>query len=220
MEHGAYVDKYIGDAVMAVFGAPKPLPNHALAACRAALAAQRILATRNVELAKTHGRTLGMRIGVNTGSMIVGNVGSERKKNYTVLGDPVNLASRLEGANKEFGTAILLGETTAALVRDHLVIRPLTGLKVKGKNVAVRVAELVGEKGALTPAQEAFLSVYGEAHALYTARRFTEAVVAFERASTLAPKDSMTENLLADARHLAAHPPPDDWEPVLKLTSK
>ncbi len=220
MEHGAYVDKYIGDAVMAVFGAPKPLPNHALAACRAALGAQRILAARNIELAKTHGRTLGMRIGVNTGSMIVGNVGSDRKKNYTVLGDPVNLASRLEAANKEFGTGILLGETTAALVRDHLAVRPLTGLKVKGKNIAVHVAELVGEFADLTPEQKNFLAVYGEGHALYTARRFAEAAVAFERASTLAPDDSMTKNLLADARQLAATPPPDDWQPVLKLTSK
>lgn len=220
MEHGAYVDKYIGDAVMAVFGAPKPLANHALAACRAALAAQRILATRNIELAKTHGRTLGMRIGVNTGYMIVGNVGSERKKNYTVLGDPVNLASRLEAANKEFGTAILIGETTAALVRDHLAIRPLTGLKVKGKDVAVNVAEVVGEFADLTPAQKNFLAVYGEGHALYTGRRFAEAAIRFEQAATLAPADSMTKNLLADARLLAAHPPPADWHPFLKLTSK
>lgn len=220
MEHGAYVDKYIGDAVMAVFGAPKPLADHALAACRAALAAQRILAARNVILARTHGRTLGLRIGVNTGQMIVGNVGSERKKNYTVLGDPVNLASRLEGANKEFGTAIVLGETTAALVRDHLVIRPLTALRVKGKLHAVHVAELIGEPADVTPAQREFLAVYGEGHAHYTARRFAEAATVLTRAAALAPDDVMTQNLLADARHLADEPPPPDWQPVLSLKSK
>ena len=220
MEHGAYVDKYIGDAVMAVFGAPKPLADHALAACRAALAAQRILAARNVILARTHGRTLGLRIGVNTGQMIVGNVGSERKKNYTVLGDSVNLASRLEGANKEFGTAILLGETTAALVRDHLVIRPLTALRVKGKLHAVHVAELIGEPADITAVQREFLAVYGEGHALYTTRRFAEAAAVLARAAALAPDDVMTQNLLADARHLAAEPPPPDWQPVLSLKSK
>lgn len=220
MAHGAYVDKYIGDAVMAVFGAPKPLADHALAACRAALAAQRILVARNLVLARTHGRTLGLRIGVNTGRMIVGNVGSERKKNYTVLGDAVNLASRLEGANKEFGTVILLGETTAALVRDHLVIRPLTALRVKGKAHAVHVAELVGEPADITPAQREFLTVYGEGHALYTARRFADAAVVLARAAALSPDDMMTLNLLADARLLAAEPPPADWQPVLSLKSK
>lgn len=220
MEHGAYIDKYIGDAVMAIFGAPLHQPNHALSACRAALASQRILEKRNKVLAVTHGRTLGMRIGINTGEMILGNLGSERKKNYTVLGDAVNLASRLEGANKEFGTRILLGETTAALVRDHLVVRPLTALRVKGKQTAVHVCELVGEFSDLTPEQKNFLAVYGEGHTLYTTRHFAEAVVALERAATLAPDDSMTQDLLAEARQFAAEPPPASWEPVLSLKSK
>jgi adenylate cyclase len=220
MEYRAYIDKYIGDAVMAVFGAPQDQPDHALAACRAALAAQKVLAARNAKLAVTHGRTLRMRIGINTGVMTVGNLGSERKKNYTVLGDAVNLASRLEGANKEFGTSILLGEATAARVRDHLVLRPLTALRVKGKQTAIQVFELVGEPGSLTPAQQAFLSVYGEGHALYTARRFAEAAEVLARAAALAPDDEMTAHLLADARDLAAQPPPPDWQPILSLKTK
>jgi adenylate cyclase len=220
MEHGAYIDKYIGDAVMAVFGAPLAQPDHALAACRAALGAQRILAARNKKLAVTHGRTLGMRIGINTGTMIVGNLGSARKKNYTVLGDAVNLASRLEGANKEFGTAILLGESTARLVRDRLVLRPLTALRVKGKQTAVQVFELVGEAADLTARQKSFLVAYGEGHTLYTARRFAEAVPALERAAALVPDDDMTQSLLADARELAAAPPPADWQPILSLKTK
>jgi adenylate cyclase len=220
MEYGAYIDKYIGDAVMAVFGAPQDQPDHALAACRAALAAQKVLAARNAKLALTHGRTLHMRIGVNTGWMTVGNLGSERKKNYTVLGDAVNLASRLEGANKEFGTSILLGEATAARVRDQLVLRPLTALRVKGKQTAVQVFELVGERASLSPETHAFLAIYGEGHALYTARRFAEAADVLARAAALAPDDDMTSHLLADARELAAHPPPADWQPILSLKTK
>ena len=179
-----------------------------------------MLAVRNAKLALTHGRTLHMRIGVNTGWMTVGNLGSERKKNYTVLGDAVNLASRLEGANKEFGTSILLGEATAARVRDHLVLRPLTALRVKGKQTAVQVFELVGERAAVSPEKDAFLSVYGEGHALYTARRFAEAAAVLARAAALAPDDDMTAHLLADARDLAVHPPPADWQPILSLKTK
>ncbi len=220
LSHGAYIDKYIGDAVMAVFGIPMPLPAHALAACRGALATQRLLAARNEHLARTYRRTLGLRIGINTGEMIVGNMGSHRKKNYTVLGDCVNLASRLEGANKEFGTGILLGENTARLVRDSLILRPLTALRVKGKHTAVPVYELVGEPGDIAPDDEHFLDTYTRAHALYTSRRFSEAARAFADAATLAPKDHMTALLLAESRRFAQNPPPPDWQPVLSLSTK
>lgn len=220
LEHGAYIDKYIGDAVMAVFGAPKPLPNHALSACRGALAAQKLLALRNQQLAERFGRTLGMRIGINTGEMIVGNLGSERKRNYTVLGDAVNLASRLEGANKEFGTSILLSDATARAVEDQLIVRPLTALRVKGKQTAIPVFELVGEPGGLSAEQEAFLRVYAEGHKLYTGRRFADAAEALQRAAALCPADRMTHALLDDSRRLAQEPPPADWQPVLTLESK
>ncbi|ACB74279.1 adenylate/guanylate cyclase domain-containing protein [Opitutus terrae] len=220
MAHGAYVDKYIGDAVMAVFGVPKTLPDHALAACRAALAAQRLLAERNTHLRATHGRTLSLRIGVNTGEMVVGNVGSERKKNYTVLGDAVNLASRLEGANKEFGTRILVGAATARQVGNRLVLRPLASLRVKGKQAAVPVFELVGEPDELSPDEEHFLEAYGRGHELYTARRFRDAVAALETARSLIPDDLMTGRLLADSRRFALHPPPPDWLPIVTLDTK
>jgi adenylate cyclase len=220
LAHGAYIDKYIGDAVMAVFGAPQRLPNHAEAAGRAALAAQEVLTKLNVELSAKYGRTLRMRIGLNSGEMIVGNLGSERKRNYTVLGDAVNLASRLEGANKEFGTAILVGEETTRRIGDALVLRPLTRLRVKGKKRAVEVSELVGVPGQLTPQQEAFLAAYRPAFAAYAARRFAEAAEGFAEAAKVEPNDRMTQALLADALQLAHTPPPSDWEPVLTLESK
>lgn len=220
LAHGAYIDKYIGDAVMAVFGVPLPQRDHAVAACRGALATQRLIAARNEHLTLTYGRTLGLRIGLNTGEMIVGNMGSHRKKNYTVLGDCVNLASRLEGANKEFGTRILVGENTARLVRDSLILRPLSALRVKGKHTAVFVYELIGEPGDISPEQQRFLAAYTRAHALYTTREFSEAARAFSEAAALAPQDRMTALLLDESRRFAQQPPPPDWQPVLSLSTK
>lgn len=216
---GAYVDKYIGDAVMAVFGVPAAHPDHALAACRAALAAQRALERINERYAST-GVTLAVRIGLNTGSMIVGNLGSSRKKNYTVMGDAVNLGSRLEGANKEFGTGILLGETTARAVAGRMATRPLTRLRVKGKLQAVEVHELVGAPDALTPAQRAFLDAYLPAYAAFVLRGFAAAADGFGRALAARPDDAVTAELLRQAQQFAAQPPPADWEPVLTLHSK
>lgn len=216
---GAYVDKYIGDAVMAVFGVPAALPDHALAACRAALAAQRALDNINTRYAAT-GVALAVRIGLNTGEMIVGNLGSSRKKNYTVMGDAVNLASRLEGANKEFGTGILLGETTARAVAGRMATRPLTRLRVKGKLQAIEVHELVGDPAELTVAQRAFLDTYLPAYAAFAARRFADAAADFGRALAARPEDAVTAELLRQAQQFSIHPPPADWEPVLTLHSK
>jgi class 3 adenylate cyclase len=217
--HGAYVDKYIGDAVMAVFGAPAALPDHALAACHAALDARRALAGINAKYAAI-GVSLEVRIGLNSGEMIVGNLGSSRKKNYTVMGDAVNLASRLEGANKEFGTHILLGENTARAVAGKMATRPLTRLRVKGKLVAVEVHELVGRPEELTAGQRDFLAAYQAGYARYVIREFAEAAAHFGRALELAPADTVTDELLRRAQLYATQPPLPDWEPILTLHSK
>lgn len=217
--HGAYVDKYIGDAVMAVFGAPAALPDHALAACHAALEARRALAEINLRYAAI-GVSLEVRIGLNSGEMIVGNLGSSRKKNYTVMGDAVNLASRLEGANKEFGTHILLGENTARAVAGRMATRPLTRLRVKGKLVAVEVHELVGRPEELTAAQRDFLAAYHAGYAHYVIREFAEAAPHFGRALALAPADTVTDELFRRAQRYTTQPPAPDWEPILTLHSK
>lgn len=217
---GAYIDKYIGDAVMAVFGAPQPLPNHAESACEGALAAQRALARLNRRIESDYGCTLHMRIGVNSGDMIVGNLGSERKRNYTVLGDAVNLASRLEAANKEFGTSILLGEATAGRVQDRFATRPLTRLAVKGKHEAVEVHELVGLKGTLPDAQQAFLDAYNQGYGALLARRFAAAADSFARARSLVPEDANARAWHEQSSSFVLNSPPPDWQPFLKLTSK
>ncbi len=220
LNHGAYVDKYIGDAVMAVFGAPATLPDHALAACRAALDAQRLLDVINARYAPTVGVTLAVRIGLNTGEMIVGNLGSSRKKNYTVMGDAVNLASRLEGANKAFGTGILIGDETARRVQGALVTRPLARLRVKGKAQAVEVHTVHGVAADLSATEQEFVATYQTGYAAFVTRDFATAVTAFDRAHGLQPGDLTTERLREDSRRLLATPPPPDWEPILTLDSK
>ncbi len=218
--HGAYVDKYIGDAVMAVLGAPQNLPNHALAACRAALEAQQAIISINARYADKVGVRLEVRIGLNTGEMIVGNLGSSRKKNYTVMGDAVNLASRLEGANKAFGTGILLGEETARRVQDGMVTRPLARLRVKGKLQAIEVHTLHGALGALPADEKEFVETYRAGYAALVDRRFAEAVAALSRALALRPDDLSTRRWYTEASTFTHTPPPPDWEPVISLDSK
>ena len=220
LANGAYIDKYIGDAEMAVFGAPQSLPNQVWAACEGALAAQQVLDRLNPRFQQDYGCRLRMRIGVNTGTVIVGNLGSERKKNYTVLGDAVNLASRLEAANKEFGTGILLGETTAKRAQGRFATRPLTRLAVKGKTEAVEVHELVGIVGGLSAVQEAFLAAYNNGYAALIEHRFPDGAAAFEHARNLNPNDVMARAWHEQAAAYSLQPPPTDWQPHLKLTSK
>jgi adenylate cyclase len=220
LNHGAYVDKYIGDAVMAVFGAPSALPDHALAACRAALAAQRQLEGINARYAGPTGVRLAVRIGLNTGEMIVGNLGSSRKKNYTVMGDAVNLASRLEAANKAFGTGILLGEETARRVQGALVTRPLARLRVKGKTQAVEVHTLLGAPEDLSATQRDFLAAYRAGYDAYVLGRFAAAAAALARADALMPGDLTTGRLREESVRYSTTPPPAGWEPVLTLESK
>ena len=140
--HGGTIDKFIGDAVMAFWGAPATNPDHAVDACRAALACQRAL--RESGLADDHGRPLKVRIGINSGDMLVGNIGSEFRLNYTVIGDAVNVASRLEGANKEYGTEIIVGEETRRLAGDRIHVRELDRFVVYGRAGGLAIYELLG----------------------------------------------------------------------------
>ena len=218
--HGAYVDKYIGDAVMAVLGAPQRLPDHALAACHAALEARAALAGINARYAAKVGVSLEVRIGLNTGEMVVGNLGSSRKKQYTVMGDTVNLASRLEGANKAFGTGILLGEETARRVQNTMVTRPLARLRVKGKLQAIEVHTLHGVAGTLSPDEKEFVETYRAGYTALCQRRFAEAAAAFSRALALRPGDLTTRRWQFEATSLAQTPPPPEWEPIVSLDSK
>ncbi len=144
LDEGGTLDKYEGDAIMAFWNAPLDQPDHAARACRAAVRCQRRLAARAEEFRSRCGRPLHARIGIHTGEVIVGNMGSRQRFDYTVLGDAANLASRLEGANKAFGTAVMISEATCTAAGEGFLVRPLGRVRVVGRREPVPVFELAG----------------------------------------------------------------------------
>ncbi len=188
--HTGTLDKYEGDAIMAFWGAPVPQPDHALRACRTALSMRDTLAALNTQWEALGRPTFRMRIGVNTGEMVVGNMGSAGKFTYTVIGDSVNLASRLEGANKEYRTMIMVSRRTYELVCHEILGRELDVIKVKGRSEPVGVYELIGPRAEVSdPALNEFLGVYAQGMQHYHARRWEQAREAFARALALRPSD-------------------------------
>jgi adenylate cyclase len=149
MEYGGYLDKYVGDEVMCFWGAPLPQPDHAVRACKCALRQMQKL--RELNDAWPEAIRINIGIGLNSGIMTVGNMGSPTRMNYTLMGDNVNLGARLEGTNKEYGTNIIISEFTYGLVKDHFLVRELDNIRVKGKNKPVLIYELVDCLGDIAP---------------------------------------------------------------------
>jgi adenylate cyclase len=207
--HGGTIDKFIGDAVMAFWGAPMANADHAVDACRTALACQQAL--RQSELFDDAGRPLKVRIGINSGAVLVGNIGSEFRLNYTVIGDAVNVASRLEGANKEYGTDIIIGEETRRLAGDRIIVRELDRLTVYGREGGLAIYELLGvaEGGAEPPA---WAALYEHGLTAYRARDFAAAVKCFQGVLLARPADQPAHIMLARSREFLHSPPGKDWE--------
>jgi class 3 adenylate cyclase len=215
--HGGFVDKYIGDAIVAVFGAPLDDLNHAANGVRAAQRCAARLGELERVAATFQGRTVRQRIGLNSGEALVGNIGSRRRFNYTAMGDTVNLASRLEGANKFFATTIIASETTMALSGAAFVWRELDTIRVKGRATAVRIYEPLAAADAVTPEQLSRGKAYAEGLARFRARDFTGAAEHFARVADADPPSAL---FLARVRELARRPPGPDWEPVNALEEK
>jgi adenylate cyclase len=220
LRHRGNVNKYLGDGIMAIFGAPRGEPDHASLACFAALDSQAELARRR-EQWKTEGQPeLSARIGINSGWLVVGNMGSPTRLEYTVMGDAVNLASRLEGANKFYDTLILLGPRTYELAAPNIEAREIDRLRVKGKKEPVVVYELLARKGGLSPEQRRVTDIYMEGLQAYKRRDFKMAAAQFEAALALDPGDGPSRVYLARAKEYLVAPPPADWDGVYELKSK
>ncbi len=220
-KHNGIIDKYEGDGIMAEFGAPVFYDDHAVNACFAALDMQEKVRKLNLSKFKPHVSRLNCRIGVNSGPMIVGNMGSKTVFDYTVMGDAVNLAARLESANKVFGTSIMISYETYLLAKDRVVVRPLDLIRVKGKNKPVRVFEVLGRKDSKIPPDiQTILPVFITGIKYYHRQDWQNALSCFKFCLSRIPGDGPSAVYLSRIHQYTQDPPPPDWDGVFTMTAK
>jgi len=212
MDLQGYVDKYEGDAIMAEWGVPFPSEDHAQLACLAALEQQARLAAIREELYERFGHRLFVRMGMNSGAVSAGNMGSTRRFSYTVMGDAVNQAARFEPANKDYDTDIMMGASTYELAKDHIEARMLDKIIVKGKTEPITIYELIANKGDISDEKAEVVGLYHEALEIHWERDFEGAIVRLEKALTVDAKDGPCKALLARINGYKEAPPGDDWQ--------
>ncbi len=204
---------------MAFWGAPLPLHNHAALACKTACEMQeRVAGLKSLTEGKFE---LKFRMGINTGDVVVGNIGGENRFDYTVIGDSVNLASRLEGVNKEFGTSVIIGEETSQVVGEQFFIRELDEVRVKGKKKPTRVFELIGKKEDETAGLKfTKLNFYFEGLELYRARKFEKSLASFEKSLMVNPSDTPSKVYIERIKYFIANMPDENWDGVFEMKTK
>lgn len=220
LEEEGTVDKFEGDAIMAFWGAPLPQEDQALRACRAALRQHAALADLNRHFAESGLPPLRMRIGLHSGDAVVGNLGSQKRFDYTAIGDSVNLAARLEGLNKFYGTAILASETTKQECGDGVIFREVDRVAVKGRETPVAVFEPLGLRGDLDPAAAGLTQEFAAALELYRRRKFLEAAARFENILAQYPEDAPSQVFLDRCQKFQNSLPPPDWDGVFRPDEK
>jgi adenylate cyclase len=220
-KHGGILDKYIGDAIMALFGAPFAKPGDA---DNGVAVANGMLATLIALNHKRQGRgqdPINIGVGIATGEVVVGNIGSPSRMEYTVIGDSVNLASRLEGANKYYGTRILVDEATVRAMKTTTRLREIDLIRVKGKDRPVAVYEVLGYlDGGVLPGLPDLLGRFDDGLSAYRAGDWRAAIAGFERALAIRPADSPSEMYVERCRHYLDEPPAADWDGVWVLKDK
>lgn len=219
--HGGTLDKFIGDALMAVWGAPVEQKDHALRCCKAA-----VDMINELERLQTRWKDAGLDyprieigIGINTGPMVVGNMGADQRFDYTVLGDNVNLASRLEGTNKDYGSHIIISEATYVMVKDDVAVRQLGAVRVKGKNEPVRIYELLDDKPASGELAELCAQFDGGIEH-FRAQRWDAAKASFNRVLERWPDDGPAHAYLGFCREYERERPGEDWDGVYTMQHK
>jgi len=210
------IDKFMGDAVMAFWGAPTAQQDHALLCCRAALLCRQAIETAGI--ADDNGQPLQIRIGINSGRMLVGNIGSELRLNYTVIGDTVNVASRLEGVNKQYGTQILAGAETKRLVGNALMTREIDSIAVYGRTEGLAVHELIGLSDQTS--DHPWLANYEEGLVKYRHRDFSSAIESFKAVLSVRPQDGPAALMVDRCRSLMQSGIDDGWSSIARLDSK
>ncbi|GEM_PF-7091385 len=218
--YDGYLNKYEGDAIMAFWGAPIPQPDQAVRACYAALDMQHKLHEIQKGFKEKGLPLMHTRIGVNTGLVFVGNFGSKRKFDYTAMGDHVNLASRMEGANKAFGTSILIAEATYQGAKEFVEVRRLGRIRVVGRDTPVGILELLARTGELTKEQKGMCEAFHEGLAAFEKREWQQATERFRRVLEIVPEDGPAKVYIRlTAEHRAMELPPE-WDGVITLESK
>jgi adenylate cyclase len=216
------IDKYEGDAIIGFFGAPVPHTDHARRACVAAVEMKQREKELNDQLMKegTLTKPLLTRIGINTGEMVVGNMGTERKMNYTMMGNAVNLAARLEGVNKQYGSWILVSETTYMEAAADVTVRRLDRVRVVGIERPLRLYEVLAKRSETTSETLEMIKNFHIALALFEDRRWDNAKAQFQKVLEMQPDDKPSQFYIKRCEDFKQKPPPQSWDGVFNLTLK
>jgi adenylate cyclase len=218
MKNDGLLDKYIGDAIMAVFGAPIEKKNHASLACKTVLDINRVMNSDYRE-----GKIkiqLETRFGIASGPMVVGNIGSERRLDYTAIGDTVNLASRLEGVNKMYGTTIMMSEETRKIIGEDFPTREIDTIRVKGKNQPICIYELFDPVMLQDDSFQRCLQYFAEGLRHYKNGNFRDALIAFQSGRSYKQDDGPTNVFIKKCESFITSPPHTGWDGVTSLESK
>jgi class 3 adenylate cyclase len=216
------IDKYEGDAILAFFGAPQQLPDHALRTCTAAILMKRLEKEVNKLLAEKELCPLPVftRIGINTGEMLVGNMGTQKKMNYTVIGNAVNLAARLEGVNKQYGTRIIASESTINETGGKLLSRRLGWIRVVGISKPVRIYEVLELTPDAGPSLNKLVELFHNALDIFESREWKNAESAFNTVLKHFPNDNPSKLYLKYCKHFFQNPPENNWDGVFNIKEK
>ncbi|MCL1865242.1 MAG: adenylate/guanylate cyclase domain-containing protein [Spirochaetes bacterium] len=220
ISHGGTVDKYMGDAIMAFYGAPQAYDDHGLRACLAAIDMKRRLRSLQENWRKSGQLEFFARMGINSGKTVVGNMGSALRMDYTVMGDSVNLASRLEGANKIYDTTAMISEHTYNYAKDHIEARKLDSIKVVGKTEAVVIYELLGRKGTLPQNVYDMIEQYNKGLEMFAEHQWDKAHKCFKDAMKVLPDDGPSKLYIDRCNKYMKNPPSKSWNGVYTLDTK